>query len=97
MLIDFAKFIAVSFVLFSGFFASFILLCHPALSFQQTSWLLVKVFLGSGALGLDVVATIPSPLTTPLMLLFIVCSKILMMTVIVCILRDVYVRVITIA
>lgn len=60
MLIDFAKFIAVSLILFSGFFASFTLLCQPVLTWQETWWLLTKVFFGSSALGLDVMETVSS-------------------------------------
>lgn len=91
---DFVKAMVISIILFSGFYASFTLLCQNSMSWQETCWLLTKVFFG-GASGIDAMAKIASPLAQPLMLLFIICSKILLMTVILCILRDTYVKIIS--
>lgn len=91
---DFVKAMVISAILFSGFYAAFTLLCQRILSWQETCWLLTRVFFG-GLSGIDAMNKIPSPLAQPLMLLFIVCSKILLTTVILCILRDTYVKIIS--
>ncbi|KAJ5128022.1 hypothetical protein N7448_008801 [Penicillium atrosanguineum] len=64
----------------AGFLTTFTMLARDRLSLKEMSWMLVKVFFGSSALGLDSAAEISPIFGYGLMLIFVPMSNILLLS-----------------
>lgn len=76
----FVKFLPVVVVLYIGFLTTFTMLARDRLSLYEMSWILVKVFFGSSYLGFDIARSISEVFGTPLMLIFVIMTNILLVT-----------------
>ncbi|KAJ5567942.1 hypothetical protein N7450_010428 [Penicillium hetheringtonii] len=64
----------------TGFLTTFTMLARDRLSLKEMSWMLVKVFFGSGALGLDSASEISPIFGYGLMLIFVSMTNILLLS-----------------
>lgn len=85
---EFCKFFVIIAIIYVGFFTTFSFLGRQTFTFDQMSWLLVRVFFGSSFSGFDAAPQI-SPVFGPiLMLVFVTLTNILLITILISILSQ---------
>lgn len=77
----------------SGFLTTFTLLARDVFTFKEISWTLMRVFFGSAELGFSIMQQINPQLGPPLMVIFVIMTNTLLITTLVCALRESFSRV----
>ncbi|KAG9233356.1 hypothetical protein BJ875DRAFT_485244 [Amylocarpus encephaloides] len=88
MVKDFVKFMTIVGILFVGFLTTFSLLARESFTLREMSWVLTKVFFGQSSEGFAVMHQIDPRLGPPLMIVFVCMTNILLITSLVCVLRE---------
>ena len=86
--VEFFKFLVIIAIIYVGFLASFSFLGRNTFTFDQMSWLLIRVFFGSSYAGFDAAPLISPIFGPPLMLIFVTLTNILLVTVLISILSQ---------
>ncbi|KAI9741505.1 MAG: hypothetical protein M1818_004311 [Claussenomyces sp. TS43310] len=90
---DFCKFMVVVAILYIGFLTTFSMLARDHFTLSKMSWILIKVFFGSSYIGFDIMHDISPQLGPPLMLVFVTLTQILLITSLISILSNSFVKV----
>lgn len=85
---EFFKFLVIIIIIYVGFLTTFTFLGRESYTFENMSWLLVRVFFGSSYAGFDAAPTISPIFGPPLMLIFVTLTNILLITVLISILSQ---------
>ncbi|KAI8360641.1 hypothetical protein B0O80DRAFT_208472 [Mortierella sp. GBAus27b] len=83
MLIDAMLFLALSFIFYVGFLQAFYTLHDNTKSYKEIAWLLLQVFLGSAFIGFEQSSNISAQFGTPLMVLFVAISVLMLYTLLI--------------
>ncbi|KAH8651620.1 hypothetical protein BGZ60DRAFT_520195 [Tricladium varicosporioides] len=93
MVRDFVKFMVIVAIIYLGFLTTFTLLARDIFTFKEISWTLMRVFFGSSELGFSIMQQINPKLGPPLMVIFVIMTNTLLITSLVCALRESFSRV----
>ncbi|CAG8954653.1 hypothetical protein HYFRA_00004574 [Hymenoscyphus fraxineus] len=93
MMKDFVKFMVLVGIIQVGFLTTFSLLARETFTMREMSWTLTKIFFGSSSLGFDIMHQIDPRLGPPLMLIYICMTNILLITSLVCVMRESFSRI----
>ncbi|KAG0251680.1 hypothetical protein BG011_007449 [Mortierella polycephala] len=93
MLLDAMLFLALSLIFYVGFLQAFYTLHDNTKSYGEIAWLLLQVFLGSAFLGFEEAPELSKLFGTPLMVLFVAISVLMLYTLLISIFSQTFVEV----
>ncbi|RDL30376.1 Uncharacterized protein BP5553_10254 [Venustampulla echinocandica] len=93
MIKDFFKFMVIVGILYLGFLTTFTLLARKSFTLGEMSWTLTRIFFGGSALGFAIMHDINPTLGPPLMVIFVCMTNILLITSLVCVMRQSFAKV----